>query len=69
MRNKLKERREYCNLTQSDLAKAIGVSRSYYSRLEKGTREGSVAVWGRIADKLNYPRESVAELIYDERRP
>lgn len=66
MRVKLKERREYCGLNQADVAKAAGISRAYYSRIENGAREGSVVVWGKIADKLNYPRESVAELIYND---
>ena len=38
MRVKLKERREYCGLNQADVAKAAGISRAYYSRIENGAR-------------------------------
>ena len=39
-------------MRQYDLARAIGVSTSYISELESGTRTGRVEVWKKIADAL-----------------
>lgn len=37
--NKLKERRQQLNMTQRDVAKAIGVAQPVYQRFEKGIFE------------------------------
>ena len=39
-------------MRQYDLARAAGVSTSYISELESGTRTGRVEVWKKIADAL-----------------
>ena len=38
--------------SQADLAKQLGVSRTYLSRLLSGTQDGSVDLWRRILDEL-----------------
>lgn len=44
--------REYRELTQSQLAKAIDVKQAYVSQIEAGARAGSVDVLKRIAEAL-----------------
>lgn len=46
----IKELREEKGITQSDLAKALGVSRSTITMMEKGLREGSVQLLTKMAD-------------------
>lgn len=47
-REHLKEIRLRSKLTQEEVAKAIGISKQHYSRLEAGTSEGSVGVWQKL---------------------
>lgn len=44
--------REYRALTATALAESAAVSRSYLSQIERGTRDGTVEVMGRLADAL-----------------
>lgn len=39
MREYLKQMREEKGMTQEEMAKKIGVTRSYYARIENGTRK------------------------------
>ena len=48
----LLETRREARLTQSELAKRIGVDKSYISRIEKGITVPSVATFYRIASAL-----------------
>lgn len=41
---KLREAREQKNLSQEDVAKAAGISSSYYARIERGEENPSTAV-------------------------
>lgn len=52
MNGKLKELRERKNLTQAELARKIGVNRSYISRIESGKSKPSLALLERIANEL-----------------
>lgn len=52
MQNHLKELRRAQDITQADLAKAIGVSQQSVSHWEKGTRTPKLCVINRIAEVL-----------------
>jgi DNA-binding XRE family transcriptional regulator len=51
--NPVKTLREYRALSASDVAARAGVSRSYLSQIEAGTREGTGATLKRIAGALD----------------
>ena len=44
--------REHRGFTQADMAQLAGVSQPFLAELENGQREGSVAVWRRLARRL-----------------
>ncbi len=46
----LEKKRNLLGLSQEGAAKAIGISRSFYTQIENGTRDPSVKVALRIAD-------------------
>ena len=50
MRDWLKEKRTEKGLTMDELAKAIGISESYYKRIENGERQRKMDI--RLALKL-----------------
>ena len=49
---KLREAREQKNLSQEDVAKAAGISSSYYARIERGEENPSTAVVENICKAL-----------------
>ncbi len=55
--------RGHRGFTQAVLAQEIGVSQPYLAQLENGQREGSVAVWQKLARRLGL---SVDGLLPDE---
>lgn len=65
----LKLLRRYQGLNQSDLAKKLGVSRSYISELESDNRTPSLDLLNRYADIFNIPTSSLvffAEALLDK---
>lgn len=50
---KIKVWREYRGLTQTDLAKQVGVAQSTIALLESGKYVGSLALFDRLAQALN----------------
>ncbi len=65
----LKLLRRYQGLNQSDLARKLGVSRSYISELESGNRTPSLDLLSRYADIFNIPVSSLvffAEALQDK---
>ena len=65
----LKLLRRYQGLNQSNLAKQLGVSRSYVSELESGNRTPSLDLLSRYADVFNVPVSSLvffAEALEDK---
>jgi len=50
--NPIKTFREFRNISQSDLAKMVKVSRQYISQIEHGTRKGSTSILKKIAKAL-----------------
>ena len=57
--NPIKVYRSYREMTQSDLAQAIGKSLPYVAKLESGERKGSVDVLSAIAEALNVDLEQI----------
>lgn len=55
MKNRLKEIRQEKNLSQTDIAKALGVTRQAISLYEKGDRELKLETWQKLADFFNVP--------------
>lgn len=54
MREWLVQLRKQQGLTQQQVADRAGISRSYYSGIENGTRDGQVDKIKRIADVLGF---------------
>lgn len=55
MQNRIKEIRQEKNLSQTDIAKALGVTRQAISLYEKGDRELKLETWQKLADFFNVP--------------
>lgn len=53
MQNRIKEIRQEKNLSQTDIAKALGVTRQAISLYEKGDRELKLETWQKLADYFN----------------
>lgn len=47
-RIKLKMFRTSLDLSQEDMAKVLGVSRSQYSQIENGKRDGTLSFWKKL---------------------
>jgi len=41
------------NATQNEIARAVGITRQQYSRIENGEQHGSLKVWKRLATYFN----------------
>lgn len=67
MRVYMAEKRKESNKSQQQVANILGISRQYYSAIEKGERQKKINVdlLCRIADAINVP---VDELITEERK-
>ncbi len=59
MRTALLESRRKAKLTQSQLARIVGLTRASYSNLEHGRKNPSVTVALRIARVLDKPAEKL----------
>lgn len=60
--NKLKELRAQNNLTQKAVARAVGITTSYYGMIELGVRKPSLTLAMDLAEFFN---TSVEEIFYD----
>lgn len=60
MQIRLKEVRESRDMTQSDIAKQIGVSQQFISRVEKGNKSMTFDLAIEIADFLNVSLDEIA---------
>ncbi len=59
MENKLLYMRQEVNLTHEEIARKVGISRSFYSQIEKGTRNPSTLVLLKITKFFNRPVEEI----------
>jgi len=62
----IKKLREERDLMQKEIANAVGVHPSNYSKMEKGEREFSIEVIDKLAKLFGI---SIDELVYDNRMP
>lgn len=53
VRMKLKMFRISNNLSQQEIADALGVPRQTYSMVERGQRRGSISMWSKIQETFN----------------
>ena len=53
MQNRIKELRQEKNLSQTDIAKALGVTRQAISLYEKDDRKPKLETWQKLADYFN----------------
>lgn len=65
MKNRLKEIRQEKNLSQTDIAKALGVTRQAISLYEKGDREPKIDTWQKLADFFKVPTEYLMGITND----
>lgn len=59
MRNQLKLLRKTKGLQQKDVARAIGVTTSYYGMIEVGSRKPSLIIALKLAKFFNIPVEDI----------
>lgn len=62
-RNKLKQRRKALSLTQDEVAKEAGISRTYYTEIENGNRYCTVKIWLRIGEVLKISENELMSYI------
>lgn len=65
MQNRLKELRHEKNLSQTDIAKALGVTRQAISLYEKGDREPKLETWQKLANFFEVPTEYLIGITND----
>lgn len=51
------------NLSQEEMAKALGVSRSMYAAIENGKRYGTLKFWRKLQETFNVPKDEVFEMM------
>lgn len=59
MREKLRQLRKDKKLTQEQLAKKIGISRTYYTNIEKGRYIPSLVTANKIKNILGYKNDDI----------
>ena len=59
MKNQLKFLRATNGLQQKDVARAIGITTSYYGMIEVGTRKPSLVIALKLAKFFNIPVEDI----------
>lgn len=55
MKNNLSKIRQTKNMTQEELAKAIGISRPYLSDIERGKKKPGLDITLKLANTLKVP--------------
>ena len=66
--NRLRELRENIHATQQELAEALEVSHSYYSRLEVGSRGLSLTTLYRLVDYYDTDANTILDIPKKEER-
>ena len=59
--------RKSLNLSQSEMATQLGITRSYYSKIEKGYRNPSYDFMRRLKDK--YPQVNIDKMFFQKNKP
>ena len=68
MKNRLKDVRKSRHVTQEEIAKQIGVSQVFVSRVEKGTKKISLDLATEIADYLDVSLDEIAGRTWQKRK-
>ena len=62
MRETLKKARLAAGLTQQAMADKIGISLTYYQKIEKGDRTGDFTIWDRLEDITKIHQRKLREI-------
>jgi transcriptional regulator with XRE-family HTH domain len=62
MRETLRKRRQELNLTQTELGRLLGMTKTSVCDLEKGRTEGSVRTWDKLEAVLGMPQKELRRL-------
>ncbi len=62
MKNRIRELREACGWSQTELGRAVGVTRQAIHSIEKDKHDPSITLAARIAGALGSPVERVFDL-------
>jgi DNA-binding XRE family transcriptional regulator len=62
-RLKLKQLRVGLDLSQEEMAKALDIERSQYSKIELGKQCGALEVWDRLQTRFNVPKDEAFEMM------
>jgi transcriptional regulator with XRE-family HTH domain len=60
--NPIRVLRQFRDLTQDELATAVGITQNYLSDLETGKRKGPMALHRKFADALGVPLELLSTI-------
>ena len=63
LRTNLINRRKKNKLTQTEVAKMLGVTTRQYQALEAGTSDGSIKVWCKLKDLFHKPIDYLLEQV------
>lgn len=66
LKNRLKEALKTSGKTQSEVAKLIGVNRSYFGQIVRGNCDPSVRMSLLVLDAINYPPQKFTDIFYLE---
>lgn len=66
MRVNLKVLRVSKNMSQSEIAKKLGVTITYYAYIERGLRDGSHEFWNKLKETFNIPENEMWSLMKKE---
>lgn len=68
LRTNLINRRKKNKLTQTEVAKMLGVTTRQYQALEAGTSDGSIKVWYKLKDLFHKPIDYLLEQVEETTR-
>lgn len=61
MRSVLKEARMAAGMTQQEVADKIGISHTYYQKIESGDRTGNFYIWDKLEDIFGIHQRKLRE--------
>lgn len=62
MRKVLKEARMAAGMTQQKVADLVGISHTYYQKIEAGERTGEVDIWDTLEDIFGIHQRKLREM-------
>ncbi len=61
LQNNLKTERKKADLTQTEVAKHLGITVRQYQAIEAGTSDGSIKVWRKLSELFHKPIDYLLE--------